>query len=131
LPIRRSRAEIITREAQVSDLPHARLAVIVGTDLNPARTRQINGVTIRTLWGDIAAQLGGQEGYSIVREADEKGVAPGANALVAVFNRFGPAVILIDELVAYARNIYRNSSTVSMTTGHRWNAFSAPVGYYA
>ena len=98
--------EIIIRDAQVSELPHARLAVIVGTDLNPSRTRQVNDVTTRTLWGNIAAQLGGQEGYAIVRAADEKGVAPGANDLVTVFNQFGPAVILIDELIAYVRNIY-------------------------
>ena len=80
--------------------------MIVGTDLNPSETRQVNGITVRTLWGDIAAQLGGQEGYAIVRAADEKGVAPGANDLVTVFNQFGPAVILIDELIAYVRNIY-------------------------
>lgn len=98
--------ETIINDAQVSTLPEARLAVIVGTDLNPSRGRQVNGVTVKTLWGDIAAQLGGKEGYAIVKAADEKGVAPGANDLVAVFNQFGPAVILIDELVAYVRNIY-------------------------
>ena len=98
--------ESIIVDAGVSELPHARLAVIAGTSLNPAETRQVNGITVRTLWGDIAAQLGGQEGYAIVRAADEKGVAPGANDLVTVFNQFGPAVILIDELIAYARNIY-------------------------
>ena len=98
--------ESIIRDAQVSKLPHARLAVIVGTNLNPSETRQVNDITVGTLWGDIAAQLGGQEGYAIVRAADEKGVAPGANDLVTVFNQFGPAVILIDELIAYARNIY-------------------------
>ena len=99
-------AENILCDAQVSKLPYVRLAVIVGTDLNPSETRQINGITVQTLWGDIAAQLGGQEGYAIVRAADEKGVAPGANDLITVFNQFGPAVILIDELIAYARNIY-------------------------
>ena len=98
--------ESIIVDAGVSELPHARLAVIAGTSLNPAETRQVNGITVRTLWGDIAAQLGGQEGYAIVRAADEKGVAPGANDLVTVFNQFGPALILIDELIAYARNIY-------------------------
>ena len=99
-------AENIIRDAQVSELPQARLAVIVGPNLNPSEPRQVNGVTVRTLWGDIAAQLGGQEGYAIVKAADEKGVAPGATDLVKVFNQFGPAVILIDELIAYARNIY-------------------------
>ena len=98
--------ESIIRDAQVSKLPDARLAVIVGTNLNPSVTRQVNGITVGTLWGDIAAQLGGQKGYAIVRAADEKGVAPGANDLVALFNQFGPTVILIDELIAYARNIY-------------------------
>ena len=98
--------ETIINDAQVSTLPEARLAVIVGTDLNPSQGRQINGVTVKTLWGDIAAQLGGKEAYAIVKAADEKGVAPGANDLVALFNQFGPAVILIDELVAYVRNIY-------------------------
>ena len=98
--------ESIIRDAQESKLPYARLAVIVGTNLNPSETRQVNGITVRTLWGDIAAQLGGQEGYAIVRAADEKGVAPGAHDLVTLFNQFGPAVILIDELIAYVRNIY-------------------------
>ena len=98
--------EHILSDAQVSEVPEAQIAVIVGTDLNPAVTRQVNGVTVRTLWGDIAAQLGGQEGYAIVKEADEKGVAPGTNDLTRLLNQFGPAVILIDELVAYARNIY-------------------------
>ena len=98
--------ESIIGDAGVSELPQARLAVIAGTSLNPAETRPVNGITVRTLWGDIAAQLGGQEGYAIVRTADEKGVAPGGNDLVTLFNQFGPAVILIDELIAYARNIY-------------------------
>ena len=96
----------IMREAEVDELPTARLAVIVGVDLSPSETRRVNGITVRTLWGNIAAQLGGQEAYAVVRAADESGVAPGASDLATILNRFGPAVILIDELVAYARNIY-------------------------
>ena len=90
----------------MDDVPNAHLAVIVGTDLTPSRARRVNGITIRTLWGDMAAQLGGREGYEIVKEADETGTSPGADDLVTLFNEFGPAVILIDELVAYVRNIY-------------------------
>lgn len=99
-------AEDILSAAKVKTAPPARLAVIVGTALNPARTRVINEITLRTLWGDLAAQLGGQEAYAIVQDADKKGVAPGADDLAEILDRFGPAVILIDELVAYARNIY-------------------------
>ena len=96
----------ILDEAQVTELPTARFAVIVGTALNPARTQKVKGITTRTLWGNIAAQLGGQDGYEIVKAADKKSVAPGANDLTTLFNEFGPAIILIDELVAYTRNIY-------------------------
>ena len=98
--------EEIAREAGVDELPTARLAVIVGVDLSPSETRSVNGIAVRTLWGNIAAQLGGEEAYAVVRAADESGVAPGASDLATILNRFGPAVILIDELVAYARNIY-------------------------
>ena len=66
----------ILEEAGVTKLPTARFAVIVGTVLNPSRTQKVNGITIRTLWGNIAAQLGGREGYTIVQAADKKSVAP-------------------------------------------------------
>ena len=99
-------AELILSEAQASELPTTRIAVIVGTDLNPSRRQEVNGIQTRTLWGNIAAQLGGQEGYEIVKAADQKSVAPGANDLTKILNKFGPAIILIDELVAYTRNIY-------------------------
>ena len=99
-------AERILDEAEVNELPTARFAVIVGTALNPSRTQKVNGITTPTLWGNIAAQLGGREGYAIVKAADKKSVAPGANDLTTLLNEFGPAIILIDELVAYTRNIY-------------------------
>ena len=99
-------ARQILDEAQVTELPTARFAVIVGTALNPSRTQEVKGIKTRTLWGNIAAQLGGQEGYAIVKAADKKSVAPGANDLTTLLNAFGPAIILIDELVAYTRNIY-------------------------
>ena len=99
-------AERILNAAEVSKLPTARIAVIVGTDLNPSRPQDVNGITTRTLWGNIAAQLGGQEGYAIVKTADKKSVAPGADDLTTLLNEFGPAIILIDELIAYTRNIY-------------------------
>lgn len=99
-------AEKVRDAAEVPELPTVRFAVIVGTDLNPARMQKVQGITTRTLWGNIAAQLGGQAGYEIVQAADKKSVAPGANDLTTLLNEFGPAIILIDELVAYTRNIY-------------------------
>lgn len=50
----------VLAQAGVSALPKANVAVLVGTALDPTRTkRPINfpGITINTLWGEMAAQL--------------------------------------------------------------------------
>lgn len=93
----------------VDKLPKANVAVLVGTDLSPAAPwldRAGNGIEVRTLWGELAAQLGGKEGYALVRDHDRTGVSPGSDILTALCDQFAPAVVLIDELVAFARNIY-------------------------
>ena len=94
-------------------LPPARVAVVVGTAVNPTRERRppnLPGITIRTLWGEIAAQLAEQAGdpalYDRVRTADRRGVPPGSDALRELFDACGPCLLLIDELVAYARKIH-------------------------
>ena len=103
----------LLREAGVEQPPPARVAVVVGTALNPARERRppnLQGITIRTLWGEIAAQLAEQAGdpklYDSIRAADRRGVPPGSDALRTLFDACGPCLILVDELVAYARKIY-------------------------
>ena len=103
----------LLRDAGIERPPPARVAVLVGTAINPTRERRppnLQGITIRTLWGEIAAQLAEQAGdprlYDQVRAADRKGVPPGSDALRALFDACGPCLILIDELVAYARKIY-------------------------
>jgi len=106
-------ASDLIKQLGLDDIPTAKLAVVVGTDLNPTRTRRVQGVDARTLWGNIAAQLGGKAAYKTIEEADKRGVAPGAEALTQIFDDFGPAVVLIDELVAYARKIYGASGLVA------------------
>src|SRR2546429_1054969 len=100
----------ILGRAGAQPLPKAGIAVLVGTDLNatqPCPDAGGNGIEVRTLWGNMAAQLGGRDGHEMVRAADEQSVSPGADTLVQLFDRFGPCVVLVDELVAYARNIYK------------------------
>ena len=103
----------LLQEAGVERTPPARVAVLVGTAVNPTRERRpptLPGISIRTLWGEIAAQLAEQAGdpklYNRVRSADRKGVPPGSDALRGLFDACGPCLVLIDELVAYARKIY-------------------------
>jgi len=99
--------EQVLRDEGLSSLPAAKRAVLVGTALSPAQPRvKPDGVTTRTLWGEMAWQLGGADGYSLVAEADLHGVSPGSDALRELFEYFGPCLVLIDEWVAYSRQLY-------------------------
>ena len=103
----------VLEEAGVGHLPAVHVAVLVGTALDPSRSRRpqnLPGVTINTLWGEMAAQLALSAGsprlYDIVKEADKKRVSPGSEALKRLFDACGSCLILMDELVAYAKRIY-------------------------
>ena len=92
-------------EAGVSLPDGVARAVLAGTMISPAAPQSVeDGVELRTMWGQLAYQLGGRDGYELVRADDEAGTNPGA-ALRALFELFGPAVVLIDEWVAYARQL--------------------------
>lgn len=92
------------------DLPvSVNRAVVVGTKISPGSPiRKDDGTIVRTLWGEIAWQLGGREGYEMVREDDENATNPG-DRLKDLFNRYSPCLILIDEWVAYARQLHEGS----------------------
>ncbi len=90
-------------EAGVFDLPAARRVVIDGTALAPGQPWQHGSQTIHTLWGELAWQLGGAEGYAQVRAADANGTSPGKETLIALLSTYAPCVLLMDELVAYSR----------------------------
>jgi uncharacterized protein len=98
--------ERIAQQIGHVDLPEANVAVLVGTALNPSEPRQYPEAKVHTLWGELAYQLGGAEGYELVKSADLTGVNPGSHTLSELLFRFGPCLIIIDELVAYARNLY-------------------------
>ncbi len=89
--------------AGVTELPPARLAVLDGVKSSPNQPVTRKGQIIRTLWGDLAWQLGEAEGYALVADADASGTSPGKAVLELLLRRYAPCVILIDELVAYVR----------------------------
>lgn len=82
-------------------------AVLVGTSRGPHDVQKINGLEIRTTWGELAWQLGGATGFAMVADCDARGVAPGSNLLESLFRAHSPCLILIDEWVAYLRQIYK------------------------
>ena len=85
--------------------PPARTAVLVGQMISPGVVYGHDGIEVHTLWGELAWQLGGPDGYAMVAEADRTGTSPGV-ALVELLRRYSPCLILIDEWVAYARQLY-------------------------
>ncbi|NMG15760.1 ATP-binding protein [Aromatoleum bremense] len=89
--------------AGVTELPRARVAVLDGIKSSPNQPVTRGKQSVRTLWGDLAWQLGGDEGYSMVADADASGTSPGKTVLQELLSRCAPCVILIDELVAYVR----------------------------
>jgi predicted AAA+ superfamily ATPase len=98
--------ERIAEQIGEVDLPDANVAVLVGTALDPSRPREYPDATVHTLWGEMAYQLGGLDAYKMVAEADQKGVSPGSITLREMLYKYGPCLVIIDELVAYARNLY-------------------------
>ena len=95
-------------------LPQANVAVLVGTALDPTRRKNpsnLPGYTVSTIWGEMAYQLvtsaGKPELYAkYIRESDRRGVSPGSENLKNLFNDCGPCLVLMDELVAYAKKLY-------------------------
>lgn len=78
---------------------------IVGNHFAASGEPKDDGTRVNTVWGELAWQLGGSEAYQLVADADRTSTAPGA-ALHELLRRYSPAVILIDEWVAYARQLY-------------------------
>ena len=94
-------------EIGIKDVPKAKRAVLVGTALSPGQTHtKDNGTEVHSLWGELAWQLGGTDGYALVADSDKNGTSPGSPVLANLLNKFGPALILIDEWVAFVRQLY-------------------------
>lgn len=85
------------------NVPEARVAVLDGTAHAPGQPWHHGKHAIHTLWGELAWQLGGEEGLEMVREADATGTSPGKEKIQRLLETFAPCVVLIDELVAYIR----------------------------
>lgn len=92
-------------------------AVFVGQSMSPTGLApKSDGTEVNTIWGEIAYQLGGVDGYRLVADDDRAATNPGAK-MRELFKRHGPALILIDEWVAYARQLPDNPNRVRLPGG--------------
>ena len=99
--------EEMLEEAGVGGRSQAQRAVLVGQMLAPGQVHEKpDGTEVHTLWGELAWQLGGSGGYALVADADRAGTSPGRGAGRALQSATRPCLILIDEWVAYARQLY-------------------------
>jgi predicted AAA+ superfamily ATPase len=79
----------------------AKVAVIVGTHLNPLEGNRRNGLTVQTLWGEIAYQLAGEAGYKEFEQNDTDRIAPGKEKLRLFLESCEPFILLFDEVLEY------------------------------
>jgi predicted AAA+ superfamily ATPase len=95
--------------AGVKSLPRAKRVVLVGNKISPGNpVTKPDGTVVRTLWGELAYQLGGTKAFARVQGDDERATNPG-DVLRELFKEYGPCLILIDEWVAYARQLHDQS----------------------
>jgi hypothetical protein len=87
-------------ESGIDALPAAAVAALPCADLY-AGGREVEGATVRTLWGEVAYRLGGLPLYELLRDSDQRLLSPGASTLREVLDKAGPHVILVDELLHY------------------------------
>lgn len=93
-----------------------RRAVISGQDLAPQEGTDHDGTHVNTLWGEIAWQLGGRAAFERLAGADATGTNPGRELLEGIIRDHAPCLILIDEWVAYARQLYKPAVTLPAGT---------------
>ena len=101
--------DAVLAEAGVKSLPSAKRVVLVGNKISPGNpSTKPDGTVVRTMWGELAHQLGGKQAFARVRADDENATNPG-DVLRELFKEYGPCLILIDEWVAYARQLHDQS----------------------
>jgi len=101
--------DAVMTAAGASVVPTARRVVLVGNKISPGNpATKSDGTVVRTLWGELAWQLGGKQAYARVQADDERATSPG-DALRELFNQYSPCLILVDEWVAYARQLHDQS----------------------
>ncbi|SHF02882.1 Predicted ATPase, AAA+ superfamily [Desulfacinum infernum DSM 9756] len=94
---------LLLSDAGITKVPEAAVAVFVGTEFDAITGRGgTDGTPHRkTPWGEIAWQLGGPEGFSVVAEHDEQLTSPGGDVISKMLPADRPVLILLDELMNF------------------------------
>ncbi|MBD3304965.1 DUF499 domain-containing protein, partial [candidate division KSB3 bacterium] len=115
--------------AGVPTIPTARTVLVSGTQFEPApgNTGRRGKRTRKTLWGEMAFQLGGKAAFATVADADERLTTPDPEIIRALLPDNAPCLILIDDLLPYisryratdmAEQVYRFLETLAEQVRH-------------
>lgn len=106
--------DAVAKEVHATSVSPVNRVVLVGNRISPGNpVTKADGTVVRTLWGELAWQLGlGRGGlpearaaFERIRADDERATSPG-DVLRELLNEYGPCLVLIDEWVAYARQLH-------------------------
>ena len=89
-----------------------KVVTIVGGDLDPADGVRRGDVVVHHMWGEIAYQLAGEDGYRMVENADAQGIAPGSQFLDELVGN-SPVLFMIDEPAEYMRRMGHSAGQLS------------------
>lgn len=96
----------IFEAAGISTLPAVQRAVFVGTHKGPSEVMHASdGREIRTPWGYIAYKLGGWDAVDHIADSEIGRTNPGSEKLVQILEAAAPCLILLDEVVAFAKQL--------------------------
>lgn len=77
------------------------VAGIDGEKLGATVCGQHGNIVTHSLWGEVAYQLGGEEGYARIVDQDDPECAPDSASVRALLPEGKPVLILMDEIVKY------------------------------
>ena len=96
----------IFESVDVETLGRVNRAVFVGTHKGAAEAMHVEGGReIRTLWGYLAWRLGGWKAVDSIADSEAARTNPGSERLIPILHDAAPCLILMDEVVAFARQL--------------------------
>lgn len=96
----------LAEKVGITDWSPAKTAVFVGSAEGPDVSLTLkDGPKVYTPWGYIAWRLAGDAGLKLVADAEAARTNPGWKLMLEVFKLAGPSLILLDELVMFARQL--------------------------
>jgi hypothetical protein len=108
----------ILQDAGVTSVPKAATAIFVGTEFDSISGRGGNdGTPVRkTPWGEIAFQIGGEEGFKLVEEHEKAMTAPGGDVIERMLPQGQPTLLLFDELMNYVNRSRKSGLAAQLYT---------------